>query len=189
LVSAAAKLAAAPVKLDESSDVSIMDIRSKARRWVSEDGIRLLVVDYAGLVRGTRNYRERREEMGEVSRGVKQIAKELKIPVLLLAQLNRDIEKSENKYRVPQLSDLRDSGDFEQDAHVVAILHRPKLTAEEQDVSDEKRDWAAHSTRINLQICKQRDGPTGKVELLFEKACMRFSSYRRTKQQHEQEEM
>jgi len=184
LIVAAEKVAAAPVWLDESSDRTILEIRAKARRWVMEHKIQILVIDYVGLVRGTRNFRERRDEVGEVSRGVKAMAKELDIPVLLLAQLNRDSEK--NPYRVPQLSDLRDCGDLEQDADVVAILHPPKLTAEEQDAFDEKRDWAVRSNRVNLQVCKQRNGPTGKVELLFEKACMRFRDYKRAKVQEEQ---
>ena len=189
LIDSGAKLCAAPVFLDDSGDSSIGMIRAKARRWVSEHGIKLLIVDYVQLVRGTRDYRERRDEIGEVSRGLKALAKELNICVLAVAQLNRDSEKDANRNRLPQLSDLRDSGDLEQDAHMVAILHSPKLTKEEQGIVDEQRDWAAHSRRVNLQICKQRDGPTGKVELLFEKACMRFSSFKRAKVTEEQQEI
>lgn len=188
LMDSAGKVSGAPIKLDENGDVTISQIRSKARRWVAESGIKLLVVDYLGLVRGAKERRERRDEVGDVSRATKSMAKELDIPVLMLCQLNRDIDKDPK--RVPQLSDLRDSGDIEQDADVVGILYRPKLTEKEQEAADEKRDWAAHSERINLQICKQREGPTGKVELLFERKCMRFASYNRAaKTQGEQGEL
>lgn len=185
LIEAAHKVAEAPIFLDERADTTIADIRAKARRWVSEHGIRLLVIDYVGLVRGTKNYRERRDEVGEVSRGLKACAKELGIPVVAACQLNRESEK--NPGRIPQLSDLRECGDLEQDADVVGILHRPKLTDDEKQAKAKRCDWAAHSERINLHICKQRNGPTGKVELLFQKDCMRFSSYKRAKVQEEQE--
>lgn len=187
LLEAVAKLRQAPVSLDESGDVRIAEIRAKSRRWVSERKVRLIVIDYLQLVKGSKDYRDKKDEVSEVSNQIKRMAKELEVPVIALCQLNRDIEKDQK--RRPMLSDLRDSGEIEQDADLVGILHYPKLTKEEQEAMDEQRDWAAHSRRVNLEICKQRNGPTGKVEFLFQKSCMRFFGYKRTALQMEEGEL
>lgn len=183
LISATTQLSKASIFLDDSGSTTIMDIRAKARRWHAEHGIQMLLIDYLQLVNGSGRFRERRDEVTEISKGLKALAKELHIPIVVLAQLNRDSEKEK---RVPRLADLGDSGAIERDADMVGILWEPKLRDEEQQIVDEQRDWAVHSRRINLHICKQRNGPTGPVEFLFQKASMRFISYKRAAQQEEQ---
>lgn len=184
LLNAAGPIASAPIKLDDEGDMNIMELRAKARRWKAQDGIKLLVIDYLQLVKGTKNYREVKDEVKEVSNGIKAMAKELRIPVIALCQLNRELEKDKN--RLPRLSDLGESGAIERDADLIGIFYEPKLTDEEQEIADSGSDWARHSKRVNMQICKQRNGPTGKVEFLFQKACMRFMPYNRTNQVQEQ---
>jgi replicative DNA helicase len=179
ITSACAALANAPMFLDESSPITAQEIRAKARRWVRQNGVRMVVIDYLQLVRYAGPFREKRDQVGEISHQLKGMAKELRIPVVVLCQLNRESEKDS---RVPQMSDLRDSGEIEQDADLIGILYKPKLSKEEEEMQVANTDWAAHSERVNMQICKQRNGPTGRVELLFEKACMRFSSYKQAQQ-------
>jgi len=176
LIKATDDLSPAKIYLDDSGVTTIMDIRSKARRWQAEHGIKMLLIDYLQLVNGSGRFRERRDEVAEISKGLKALAKELSIPIVVLAQLNRDSEKEK---RIPRMSDLGDSGAIERDADLIGILFAPILKKEEQELVDSNEDWAAHSRRINLQICKQRNGPTGPVEFLFQKASMRFVSYNR----------
>jgi replicative DNA helicase len=176
LVTAHRQIADAPICVDETGGLTIMQVRAKARRWHHEHGIRMLVVDYLQLLRGTTVYHSRNDEVAEISGGLKSLAKELRIPVVVLAQLNRELEKERN--RLPRLADLRESGSVEQDADLVGMLYEPK----EED-EDEHADWSQHSRRVNLLLAKNRHGPTGNVELLFEKACMRFRPYVRTRRQ------
>jgi replicative DNA helicase len=184
LAKATADMAAAKIFLDDTPGLTIMDIRAKARRWHSQHGIEMLLVDYLQLVQGSGRYRERKDDVAEISAGMKSMAKELGIPVVVLAQLNRESEKEK---RLPRLSDLGDSGAIERDADMVGILWEPKLKDDEQKIMDSKTDWAAYAKRINLHICKQRNGPTGPVEFLFRKSSMRFEPFIRTRKQTEEE--
>jgi replicative DNA helicase len=165
----------APLYLDETGGLNVLQIRARARRWHRQYGIRFLLVDYIQLMRPSRYYQNREQEVAEMSGGLKTLAKELDIPIVVLAQLNREIEKSPN--RRPQLADLRESGAIEQDADIVGFLYAPKLSAKElKEIEDRGTDWSDTFRRINLLIAKQRNGPTGDCQLLYRKKSMRFES-------------
>lgn len=175
---AAVQIAHAPMWVDDEAGVSIMELRSKARRMVQEHGIRLLMVDYVQLMKGERGkrYNSRTDELTDVSNGLKALAKELRIPVLALAQLNRESEK---ETRAPRMSDLADCSALEKDADVLMFIWEPKL---KEDTANEVsrqlgHDWSKYSIRRNVKVAKQRNGPTGDCEMVFRKACMRFDAY------------
>ena len=157
---AADRLRALPIFIDDRSGMSILTIRSTARRMKREHNIQLLVVDYLQLVtpHETRGNDSMVQHITEVSRTLKQVARELSIPVLALSQLSRDVEKRDGK---PRLSDLRDSGSIEQDADVVMFLHRRTDQMYEGDSDDAP-------VPTDLMIEKHRNGPTGKVALQFD---------------------
>lgn len=162
-------LRSSPLLLDETSAIGILELRARARRLQRQYAIGLIVVDYLQLMRGARwNYSSREQEVAEISRGLKALAKELRIPVIVLCQLNRELERG--GHRRPQLSDLRESGAIEQDADVVLMLYEPK--AEKNTPLLE--DWSDHSRKINVFVAKQRNGPTGDCNLVYRKAPMRF---------------
>src|SRR5207248_9398276 len=117
-----ADLSAAPIFIDDSPSISALEIRGKCRRLMAEHGLGLIVVDYLQLMRGHRKTENRTQEIGEISRGLKSLARELKVPVLALAQLSRAVEQRQDKK--PLLSDLRESGSIEQDADVVMFIFR-----------------------------------------------------------------
>jgi replicative DNA helicase len=169
LTSAAGRLKRAKLYIADVSAITIMELRARARRMVQQHGIRLLVVDYLQLMKATNSKGQRLDnrerEISEISSGIKQLAKELQIPIIALSQLNRDLEK--NKVRKPMLSDLRESGSIEQDADVVGLMYKPKL-----DDDDDEGD----AVRVNLDIAKQRNGPTGIVQLVFIKGITKFES-------------
>lgn len=168
LTAAASKLAEAEIYIDDSAGLSILELRAKARRLKSQKGIQLIVVDYLQLLRSmTRRAQDNRQlEISEISAGLKGLAKELKIPIIVLAQLNRQPEaRSGGK---PRLSDLRESGSIEQDADLVGLLVRPELYEEDEDARAEKAGEA------ELIIAKQRNGPVGEVALTFLKEFTRF---------------
>ncbi|TXI32061.1 MAG: replicative DNA helicase [Niabella sp.] len=146
---AAGMLADAPIYIDDTPSISIMELRTKARRIMADKGIKMVVVDYLQLMRG-RNVENRVQEVAEISLGLKALAKELNIPVIVAAQLNRAVEYLCTG--LPQLSDLRESGSIEQDADVVMFLHRP---------DEENRN------EILLVIAKHRNGPTGVIPMFF----------------------
>jgi replicative DNA helicase len=175
LIDANTALVRAPILLDETAGINVLQLRARARRFHHQHKIGCLLVDYIQLMRPSRFYQNREQEVAEISGGLKSLAKELQIPVIVLAQLNRDIEKSHN--RRPQLADLRESGAIEQDADVVAMLYQPKLDdAEQKKLAAERTDWSDHCRPINLLIAKQRNGPTGDCRLLYQKKSMRFES-------------
>ena len=147
---AAGELAEARISIDDTPGQSVLEMRTKARRLLLENDIDLIIVDYLQLVKGRRS-ESRVQEVSEISQGLKNLARELKVPVLALSQLNRAVEQRGGEKR-PQLSDLRDSGSIEQDADVVLFLYRP---------DDEDRENA------KLLISKHRNGPTGEIDLYF----------------------
>lgn len=164
LTNAGGRLSKAPIHIDDTPGLSIMQLRARARRMVQRYGVKLFVIDYLQLMNnGSRRGEKREQEISQVSNGVKAMAKELDVPVIVLSQLNRDIEK--NKNRKPMLSDLRDSGSIEQDADGVMMLYNQK--------SDEENE---NSTIIpvNCLIAKNRGGATGEVHLTFFKEFTRF---------------
>lgn len=168
LTGAAGKLQSAPLHIDDTSGLSIMQLRAKARRMAQQFGIKLLVVDYLQLMHSTnRKADNRQQEIADISGGVKALAKELNIPVIALSQLNRKLEERERGR--PKLSDLRESGAIEQDADFVGLLYKP---GDKEDEADEHGE----AIPVNLLIAKQRNGPTGDVLLTFLRSYTRFES-------------
>jgi replicative DNA helicase len=168
LTAAASKLAEAQIFIDDTAGLSILELRAKARRLKAQKDIRLIVVDYLQLLRSTtrRALDNRQLEISEISAGLKSLAKELKIPIIVLAQLNRQPEARTGGK--PRLSDLRESGSIEQDADLVGLLVRPEIYEEDEDARAEKAGEA------ELIIAKQRNGPVGEIALTFLKEFTRF---------------
>lgn len=179
LTSAAGKLAKAKLLIDDTPGLSILQLRARARRMWQQAGIKLFVVDYLQLLHSTtrRAQDNRQQEISDISNGIKALAKELNVPVIVLSQLNREVER--DKSRKPRLSDLRESGAIEQDADLVGLLYKadpgnPKKAAAGDDDEDAPTD--ADALPVNLLIAKQRNGPTGDVHLMFLKSFTRFES-------------
>ncbi|HHY85306.1 MAG TPA: replicative DNA helicase [Verrucomicrobia bacterium] len=170
LTGAAGKLASAPLFIDDSSGLSILQLRAKARRMAQQHKIKLFVIDYLQLLHSTaRRAENRQQEIADISNGIKALAKELNVPVIVLSQLNRELEKDRN--RKPRMSDLRESGAIEQDADLIGLLYKP-LGGEDDEGGSEEGD----AVPVNLLIAKQRNGPTGDVPLTFLKSFTRFES-------------
>jgi replicative DNA helicase len=165
LIKTADEFTKAPIFIDDSSSLSIMQLRAKARRIHARQPLGFIVVDYLQLLSPTDSKVQREQQVAEASRGLKALAKELNVPVLVLSQLNRSSEK-EN--RSPKLADLRESGSIEQDADVVLMLTRPKD-------ADEKFQVATDSAE--LIVAKQRNGPVGELKLTFLRDFTRFENY------------
>jgi len=161
----------APIFVDDTSGISVSQLRSRCRRLKQREGVQLVVVDYLQLMRGSiaGKASNREQEVAEISRGLKSIARELRIPVIVLSQLNRSAEKRENDDKKPQLSDLRESGSIEQDADVVIMLYRPEYWNIEENSKTQNRGEAL--------VMKNRNGPVGSVNLTFFKDILRFESY------------
>jgi replicative DNA helicase len=158
------KLSDVPIFIDDTPGMGIMEMRAKARRLKREKGLDLLIVDYLQLMEGRGAYTSRQQEISDISRSLKELAKELNIPVLALSQLSRAPEQRGGDRR-PQLSDLRESGAIEQDADVVMFLYRPELYNKEDPSLEGKAE---------LIIGKQRNGPIGTVQLNFIRQFTRF---------------
>lgn len=169
LARAASVLKNAPIWVDDSSGLNILQLRAKARRVHRQHNLQLIVVDYLQLLSGTDARVPREQQIAEISRGLKSLAKELSLPVLVLSQLNRS---SERENRAPRMSDLRESGSIEQDADVVFLLAPRNSEGEEANASIPQ----AASER-DLIIAKQRNGPTGQVPLTFIADFTRFENY------------
>lgn len=172
LTSSAGKLSNAPLFIDDTPGLSILQLRARARRLWQQHGIKLFVVDYLQLLHSTsrRAQENRQQEIAEISSGIKALAKELNVPVIVLSQLNRELEKDKN--RKPRLSDLRESGSIEQDADLVGLLYKPASDDEDAAPMEEQPDGIP----VNLLVAKQRNGPTGDVQLTFLKPYTRFES-------------
>src|SRR5258705_2930207 len=172
LTGAAGKLANAPLFIDDSSGLSILQLRAKARRMHQQYDIKLFVVDYLQLLHSTaRRAENRQQEIADISNGIKSLAKELNVPIIVLSQLNRELERE--KGRKPRLSDLRESGAIEQDADVVGLLYKPSSGDDDESGSPAAEEDAVP---VNLLLAKQRNGPTGDVNLTFLKSYTRFES-------------
>jgi replicative DNA helicase len=165
------RLSEAPFYIDDTPALSIMQIRAKARRMKAEKGLDLLIVDYLQLITGPSKSENRTQEVAYISRNLKSIAKELKVPVLALSQLSRAPEMRPGQR--PQLSDLRESGSIEQDADVVIFIFRDKKSAEEQEGEDGPVQGGSETRLI---IGKQRNGPTGDVQVVFLKPYAKFEN-------------
>jgi replicative DNA helicase len=161
---AAGALHGAPIFIDDTPGISVMELRAKARRHMARHGCDMIVVDYLQLMSGGGRGRveSRQVEIADISRAIKGIARELRVPVLALSQLSREAEKDD--VGRPKLSHLRESGAIEQDADVVMMLYRPKT----------ELPPASDALQINLDLAKQRNGPTGEISLLFHRNFQRF---------------
>lgn len=165
-------LSEAPIYIDDSPNVSVMEIRAKCRRLQAEKGLGLIVIDYLQLMEGRGKYSDNRvQEISEISRGLKGIARELDIPVLALAQLSRATEQQSGA-SIPKLSHLRDSGSIEQDADVVMFIYR-KATDRSFNVQDLSMD---ERYKAEIHIAKHRNGPTGKIDLYFSEETASFKN-------------
>ena len=180
LTAAASKLAEAKMFIDDSASLSILELRAKARRLKAQQDVSLIIVDYLQLLRSTtrRAQDNRQLEISEISAGLKALAKDLKIPVIVVAQLNRQPEQRTGGK--PRLSDLRESGSIEQDADLVGLLVRPELYEEDEEARVEKAGEA------ELIIAKQRNGPVGEIPLTFLKEYTRFETRARNVSESEE---
>jgi len=173
LTAAASLLMKAPLYIDDTAGLTVNQVRARARRMKLQFGIQLLVIDYLQLMRAPSRRADlsRQVEISDISAGVKALAKELQIPIVVLSQLNRQPEAREGGR--PRLSDLRESGAIEQDADVVGLLVRPEMYVD--DTTDEGRqERDSKEGEATLFIAKQRNGPTGEVPLTFLKEYTRF---------------
>jgi replicative DNA helicase len=163
LIQAFGQLATAPVWIDDSAGLTVLEMRAKCRRLKLEQGLDMVVIDYMQLIRSRSRFENRNQEMSEISRSLKELAKELNVPVVALSQLSRAPEQRGERGR-PQLSDLRESGAIEQDADVVLLLYREEL----YKPTEENRGIAT------LIMAKQRNGPTGEFNMAFLRQYTRF---------------
>jgi len=164
LIQAAGILEKAPIFIDDTPALSIFEVRARARRLKSKENIQLVIIDYLQLMRGRGRYENRQQEITDISASLKAMAKELSIPVIALSQMNRLIERREDKR--PVLADLRESGSIEQDADLVLFIHRD----EQYDESEETKGVT------DIIIAKHRNGPIGQIRLTFLKHCLRFEN-------------
>ncbi len=160
-------LSESPIFIDDSAGVTLAEMRSRLRRLKAESGLGLVVIDYLQLISGKGRSDNRQQEISEISRSLKQLARELSVPMIALSQLSRSVEQRQDKR--PMLSDIRESGSIEQDADVVAFLYRDDY----YDPESEKKNI------VEVIIGKQRNGPTGKVDLVFLKNYNKFVSLER----------
>jgi replicative DNA helicase len=172
LTAAASHVAAAKMFIDDAPGLTITELRAKARRLKSQHDIQLIVIDYLQLLRSmSRRAQDNRQlEISEISAGIKALAKELALPIIVIAQLNRQPETRAKEGGRPRLSDLRESGSIEQDADLVGLLVRPEYYETDDEAKQERAGEA------ELIIAKQRNGPTGDVSLTFLKQYTRFES-------------
>jgi replicative DNA helicase len=166
LTDSANRLSELPVFIDDSSAISVLEMKAKCRRLKKNHDLSLVVVDYLQLIQSRKTAESRHLEISEISRMLKALAKDLNVPVLALSQLNRKVEDRPNKR--PQLADLRESGAIEQDADVIAFIYRDEMYNPDLE---ENRNIA------EIIVAKQRNGPTGPFKLTFQKELTRFRNY------------
>jgi replicative DNA helicase len=172
LARAAGILSSAPVWIDDTPGITLLEMRSKARRLKADAGIKMVIVDYLQLMQGPANSESRQQEVSMISRGLKALAKELSVPVIALSQLSRAPEQRTGEHKRPQLSDLRESGAIEQDADLIMFLYRQEMYDGPVD-----KDGNSLEGKAEVIIGKQRNGPTGVVNLHFHKQYTRFENY------------
>ncbi len=167
LTKAAGPLSQAPLYIDDSPGLSVMEMRAKSRRLKSEHGLAMVIIDYLQLMQGNRKSENRQQEISEISRSLKSLARELQVPVIALSQLSRAVEQRQDKK--PMMSDLRESGSLEQDADLVMFIYRDEYYNQDS----ERRG------RADILVAKQRNGPVGTVELGFFKEFTKFVNLER----------
>ncbi len=164
LVGVADKMSRAPIYIDDTAGITVMELRSKARRLKAEHGLDLIIIDYLQLMQGraSKNSDNRQQEISEISRSLKALARELDVPVIALSQLSRSVESRQIKK--PMLSDLRESGSLEQDADIVMFLYR-------EDYYDKDTE---NKNITEIIVAKHRNGPVDSVQLFFQKEYTKF---------------
>ncbi len=173
LTTAAGRLSEAPIYIDDTPAITAIEMKAKSRRLKAENGLGLIILDYLQLMRGSSSYRDSREqEISEISRSLKALAKELSVPVIALSQLNRKVE--DRTSRRPQMADLRESGAIEQDADLIAFIYRDEV----YNRSDDNPEKGI----AEIIIGKQRNGPTGMVKLAFQEKYTRFENLARAEE-------
>jgi replicative DNA helicase len=177
LTRAAGALNEAKIFIDDTPAISILEMRAKARRLKAEHGIGLIMVDYLQLMRGRTNSESRQQEISEISRFLKALAKELAVPVVALSQLNRGLENRTDKR--PMMSDLRESGAIEQDADVIMFVYRDAVYCEACKKRDGSCTKEGHDREAEILIGKQRNGPIGTVNMVFRGEYTRFENAER----------
>ena len=176
LTTAAGRLSEAPVYIDDTPGISLLEMRAKARRLKAERGLGMVIIDYLQLISGRSRAENRQQEISEISRGLKAMAKDLSVPVVALSQLSRAVESRDPPR--PQLSDLRESGAIEQDADVVTFLYRPALYRKRKGEETEEPE----DNTTEIVIGKQRNGPTDTVYLTFLREYTRFENQERERE-------
>jgi len=166
LTESASRLSEMPIYIDDTSSISVLEMKAKCRRLKKNHELGLVIVDYLQLVQGHKSYESRQLEISDISRMLKALAKDLNVPVIALSQLNRRVEERQNKR--PQLADLRESGAIEQDADVIAFIYRDEIY--NPHMQDNKNV-------AEIIVAKQRNGPTGSFKLAFQKEITRFRDY------------
>lgn len=173
LARAAGILSNCPMWIDDTPSLTLLEMRSKARRLRAENDVGLIIVDYLQLMRSPEYSDNRVQEISDISRSLKGLARELSVPVIALSQLSRASEQRGGE-RTPVLSDLRDSGAIEQDADVVIFIHRPEMYKDLRDKADDKGE--SLDGRADIMVAKHRNGPTGMFDLHFQKQYTRFDN-------------
>jgi replicative DNA helicase len=172
LARAAGILTHAPIWIDDTAGITLLEMRSKARRLKADQGLDMVIVDYLQLMQGPPNSESRQQEVSNISRGLKALAKELNVPVIALSQLSRAPEQRAGDSKRPQLSDLRESGAIEQDADLIMFIYRPEVYEGPVD-----KDGNSLEGRAEIIVGKQRNGPIGFVNLFFHKNYTRFENF------------
>ncbi len=175
LSAAAGKLSEAPIFIDDTAAISVLETRAKARRLKADQGLDLIIVDYLQLMRGRGDEGSREQEISNISRSLKALAKELQVPVIALSQLNRAVETRPGKEKRPMLADLRESGAIEQDADVILFIYRDEVYNKCECPYDGEC-LCGQRGKAEVIIGKQRNGPIGKVDLTFVNRYTRFEN-------------
>jgi replicative DNA helicase len=170
----AGKLHTAPIFIDDTPAISVLEMRAKCRRLKAEQNIGMVIVDYLQLMQGGAHSESRQQEISEISRSLKALAKELEIPVIALSQLNRSLESRTDKR--PMMSDLRESGAIEQDADVIMFVYRDSVYCDGCKKRDGSCTKEGHDREAEIIIGKQRNGPIGTVGLVFNGEYTKFEN-------------
>jgi len=174
LMTGAGKLHDAPIYIDDTPAITVLEMRAKCRRLKAEKNLGMVIVDYLQLMRGGANIESRQQEISEISRSLKALAKELDIPVIALSQLNRGLESRTDKR--PMMSDLRESGAIEQDADVIMFVYRDAVYCDACKRRDGSCTTEGHDRQAEVIIGKQRNGPIGTVNLIFNGEYTKFEN-------------
>jgi replicative DNA helicase len=173
LTAAAGKLHTAPVWIDDTPALSVLELRAKTRRIQAETDLSMVIVDYLQLMRGPGDVENRQQEISHITRSLKALAKELSLPIMVLSQLSRAPETRGSR-GIPMLSDLRESGAIEQDADVVLFIYREEIYHPTEE----------NKGKATVKVAKQRNGPTGEVEVTFLREFTRFENLSRVESEY-----